>query len=46
MLGNGVDVNMAEEVLEALGRALLITLPVECFKICDELEDIGSLLFT
>lgn len=40
MLDNGVSVNMAKEVLEAL----LTTLPIECFKICSELEDIGSLL--
>lgn len=46
MLDNGVRVNMVGEVLEALGRALLTILPAECFKMYNELEDIGSLLIT
>lgn len=37
---------MAKEVLEALGGVLQTTFPVEYFKICNELEDIGSLLVT
>lgn len=46
MLDNGVSVNMVGEVLEVLGRVLLIILFVECFKMYNELEDIGSLLIT
>lgn len=46
MLTNGVSVNVTKEVLEASGRVLLTTLSVECFTICNELEDIGSLLDT
>lgn len=46
MLGNGININMVEEVLESLGRALLTTLPAERFEICNELEDISSLLVT
>lgn len=35
-----VWVSTWREVLEALGRALLTVLPAECFKMCNELEDI------